>query len=112
MRSTKRAALLGAAMTAIVPAIALANPDEGEVYLGVSLQALEGGLAEALDMKKDSGVLVSQVMPESPAEVAGLRLVRPSAARRLEDLDWGVPPDLPCRNVRHVYLRRPARAAG
>ena len=73
MRSTKRAALLGAAMTAIVPAIALANPDEGEVYLGVSLQALEGGLAEALDMKKDSGVLVSQVMPESPADVAGIK---------------------------------------
>jgi membrane-associated protease RseP (regulator of RpoE activity) len=73
MRSTKKAALFGAAMTAIVPAIALANPDEGEVYLGVSLQALEGGLAEALDMKKDSGVLVSQVMSESPAEVAGIK---------------------------------------
>jgi S1-C subfamily serine protease len=72
MRSTKKATLVGAAL-AIVPAIALANPDGGDAYLGVSLQPLEGGLAEALDMKEDSGVLVGQVMPESPAEVAGIK---------------------------------------
>jgi S1-C subfamily serine protease len=69
----RKAALVGAALTSIVPAIALGNPDDGDAYLGVSLQPLEGGLAEALDMKEDSGVLVGQVMPESPAEVAGIR---------------------------------------
>lgn len=41
-------------------------------YLGIRMQRIEGGLAEALDVEADSGVLVSQVLDESPAEEAGL----------------------------------------
>ena len=69
MTSRKTVALLGAAMIAALPAIASANPG---AYLGVSLQALEGGLADALGVDENSGVLIGQVMDDSPAEAAGL----------------------------------------
>ena len=69
MTSRKTVALFGAAMIAALPAIASANPG---AYLGVSLQALEGGLADALGVDENSGVLIGQVMNDSPAEAAGL----------------------------------------
>jgi len=69
MRFQRTAALLGAAMITALPALASASPD---AYLGVSLQSLEGGLAEALGMEENSGVLVGQVMDESPAAAAGI----------------------------------------
>lgn len=69
MTSRKTVALLGAAMIAALPAIASANPG---AYLGVSLQALEGGLADALGVDENSGVLIGQVLDDSPAEAAGL----------------------------------------
>lgn len=59
--------LLAAAGTAI------ADPKSEEAgYLGVRLQRVEGGLAEALDIEPDSGVLLGQVVEGSPAEEAGL----------------------------------------
>jgi len=73
MNPRKLTAILGAALLAAVPAAVLAGPDDdGGAYLGVSLQSLEGGLAEALDMEENSGVLIGQVMDESPAAKSGL----------------------------------------
>jgi S1-C subfamily serine protease len=71
MNSRKPAAILVVALLAATPVVGLASPDGA--YLGVSLQRLEGGLAEALNMQEDSGVLVGQVMDGSPAEDAGLK---------------------------------------
>lgn len=53
------------------PADSSDSPQAG--YLGILLQRVEGGLAEALDLKEDSGVLISQVVDDSPAAQAGLK---------------------------------------
>jgi S1-C subfamily serine protease len=42
-------------------------------YLGVHLQPIQGGLAEALDRAENDGVLVGQVEDDSPAAQAGLK---------------------------------------
>ena len=50
--------------------------DEGKVsrgWLGVSLQPLTPGLAESLGMEKVEGVLVADVVADSPAARAGIR---------------------------------------
>ncbi|MBZ0269426.1 PDZ domain-containing protein [bacterium] len=73
--------LVAAVALAVLPAVASAGPGQGNAgegrdgrgYLGIHLQSIDGGLAEALDMKADSGVLVRQVEDESPAAKAGLR---------------------------------------
>jgi S1-C subfamily serine protease len=48
-------------------------PADGAGFLGVRLQRVEGGLAEALDLEPDSGVLVGQVVEGSPADEAGMK---------------------------------------
>ena len=48
----------------------------GEVrrgWLGVSLQEVNAELAEQFELQDESGVLLSEVFPDSPAEEAGLR---------------------------------------
>jgi len=42
-------------------------------YLGVELQGLDGDLASYFGAKADSGVLITRVEPDSPAQKAGLR---------------------------------------
>lgn len=71
---TKLAMFAAATLLAAAPAATNAAPgDETEAgYLGVRLQRVEGGLAEALDLAPDAGVLLSQVEEGSPAEKAGL----------------------------------------
>jgi serine protease Do len=49
------------------------SPEAGTGWLGIRPQRIDGGLAEALDLESDSGVLVGQVVEDSPAEKAGLR---------------------------------------
>ena len=54
----------------------MAQLDNGGIergYLGVSLQPLDRDLADYLGLGETAGVLVSQVVPKSPAEQAGLR---------------------------------------
>src|SRR6187455_3600456 len=48
-----------------------AGSKKGEGYLGVNLQDLSEGLAETYDYK-GSGVVVSNVVPGSPADEAGV----------------------------------------
>lgn len=71
---TKLAMFAAATLLAAAPAVVQAGPEDGggAGYLGVRLQRIEGGLAEALDMAPDSGVLLAQVESGSPAEKAGL----------------------------------------
>ena len=48
----------------------------GEVvrgWLGVSIQALDQGLAESFGLDRVTGALINRVLPETPAERAGLR---------------------------------------
>ena len=42
-------------------------------YLGVSIQSVDRGLAESFGLDKPVGALVSDVLPDSPAEAAGLQ---------------------------------------
>lgn len=42
-------------------------------YLGVHIQDLNEAFAAALDLEEDAGVLVSEVVEDSPAEAAGLQ---------------------------------------
>lgn len=42
-------------------------------WLGVSIQAVTHDLAKSFGMKSENGVLVSGIIPESPAEKAGLK---------------------------------------
>lgn len=72
--------LVLAAALAVLPTAATAGPGQGKAqadrdrgYLGIHLQSIDAGLAEALDRKEDSGVLIRQVEEESPAAKAGLR---------------------------------------
>jgi membrane-associated protease RseP (regulator of RpoE activity) len=80
MRLGSSAAFPGILLLAIVllaaPPQAFAGDSCGgkseSAYLGIGMQRIEGGLAEALDVEADSGVLVRQVLDESPAKEAGL----------------------------------------
>lgn len=50
--------------------------DSGEVrrgWLGVQIQSITPDLADALGLKEAAGALVASVMPDSPAEKAGLK---------------------------------------
>jgi S1-C subfamily serine protease len=58
-----------------LPTFAFAN-DENEdkrTYLGIRMQRVEGDLADALSIDEDSGVLIGQVVDDSPAAKAGLK---------------------------------------
>jgi S1-C subfamily serine protease len=61
-------------VSAIVRSVAQLEED-GEVeyaYIGVAIQAVYPQLAEKLDLHTDHGGLVSEVVPDSPADKAGL----------------------------------------
>jgi membrane-associated protease RseP (regulator of RpoE activity) len=53
-------------------AFACAGKDSDRGYLGIRMQEVEGGLAEALDVEENSGVLINDVVDDSPADEAGL----------------------------------------
>ena len=64
---------LTAALLLLAP-LSTSASDHGERgYLGIYLQKVEGGLAEALDLEENSGVLVNQVIDDAPAAAAGLQ---------------------------------------
>lgn len=91
---TKLAMFAAASLLAAAPMTAPAAPgDEDEAgYLGVRMQRIEGGLAEALDMAPDSGVLVSQVVDDGPAAKAGL--ANGDIITKFGDASIGTPSDL------------------
>jgi len=48
--------------------------EDGSGWLGVALQQLTPSLREAMDISSDAGVLITEVVEDSPAEEAGLKL--------------------------------------
>lgn len=91
---TKLAMYAAATLLAAAPMTAPAAPgDEAEAgYLGVRMQRIEGGLAEALDLAPDTGVLLSQVENDSPAAKAGL--ANGDIITKFGDASVGTPSDL------------------
>lgn len=93
---TKLAMFAAATLLAAAPMTAPAAPgDEAEAeagYLGVRMQRIEGGLAEALDLAPDTGVLLSQVEEGSPAAKAGL--ANGDIITKFGDASVGTPSDL------------------
>ena len=61
-----RVVLLALAMVTLLASVAMAE----DGYLGVMIQSVDETLATALDLEDDAGVLVNQVMEDSPAEAA------------------------------------------
>ena len=62
-----------AAATLLAAAPVMADDDaKASGYLGVRLQRLDSGLAEAMDLEEDGGVLLSDVIAGSAADKAGL----------------------------------------
>jgi S1-C subfamily serine protease len=59
----------------LIPVLVAANDDEEtkRAYLGIRMQRIDGELGEALSVEEGSGVLVGQVMDESPASKAGIQ---------------------------------------
>ena len=80
--------LAGAAWSLTAPTIASAK----DGHLGVRLQSLDGGLAEALDREEGEGVLVGQVTDDSPAAKAGLE--KGDIIVRIGDEDVASPSDV------------------
>jgi serine protease Do len=69
-----------AILVVAIPLAASGNPsqvvqkdEKGRGHLGVRMQPIEGGLAEALDLEENSGVLLGHVVEEGPAGEAGLK---------------------------------------
>lgn len=69
-----------------------AADSDGNGWLGVRLQRVDGGLAEALDLDEDSGVLIGQVLGDSPAEKAGLE--SGDIVTKVDDKKVGTPTEL------------------
>ena len=59
----------------IIPAVLFSTAMAGNIqqgWLGIYTQTLDEDLKEAFDLNRDSGVIVKYVIPNSPAEEAGL----------------------------------------
>ena len=65
--------LLTGALLLAVPALAADDGDGGQGYLGVMLQDMSPAMAKALQLDDRSGVLVSDVVEDSPAAASGLQ---------------------------------------
>ncbi|HMB67909.1 MAG TPA: PDZ domain-containing protein [bacterium] len=81
-----------AALTLAAPASAGDDDSAERGWLGVRLQRVSGGLAEALDLKEDTGVLIGQVMDDSPAMEAGLK--SGDIVTQVNDAKVGTPSEL------------------
>ena len=89
------------------PREAKASPGESRVAdrLGVGLQELTPELARRLGVKEESGVVVTEVKPESPAAQAGLatgdviREVNRLPVKGLDDVEKGMTRTAPAKQV-------------
>ncbi len=94
---TRKLVILFSLATLAVAGAAYAGPESDSEsrsagFLGVHLQRIEGGLAEALDMDEDGGVLIRQIVEDSPADEAGLQ--SGDIVTSVNGADVGTPRDL------------------
>jgi serine protease Do len=68
--------------------------------IGVSVQSITASMAAGLDLARDHGVIVSDVIPSSPAEAAGLKM-----QDIIIGVDGGPVDDLPAFSLRAYMLR-------
>ena len=63
--------------TALAHTVMVSLIEDGSVsrgFLGVAIQSLDKDLVEAMDLEDSKGALVTNVVPDSPAEEAGLKV--------------------------------------
>lgn len=103
--------LLATLLCTSYPAVADDSNDGKSGYLGVILQDLGPGMAKALQLDDDSGVLVGEVTDDSPADEAGLEdgdVILVFDGKRIEDsrtLSRAVRKSAPGDEVKVVVLR-------
>lgn len=71
--AARRPMVLAAYLTAIVLALTAAGPAAADGYLGVMLQEVSPSMGKALQLGDRNGVLVNDVVDDSPAAKAGLQ---------------------------------------
>ncbi|MGD9548556.1 MAG: PDZ domain-containing protein [Candidatus Krumholzibacteriia bacterium] len=109
LKAAGRTILILSSLTLLLAGAALAK--DGQGYLGVSLQDLTPSMAKALQLGDRQGVLVNDVMEDSPAEKAGLQdgdVILEFAGRAIEDngdLTKAVRKTEPGEKVEVVVLR-------
>ena len=67
------AALTVIAILTTVPVLAGEKGADAQGYLGITMEPLTPSLRAALDLKSDDGVLVNEVLDDSPAKAAGIK---------------------------------------
>jgi C-terminal processing protease CtpA/Prc len=73
LKTAKLVIFLTVVLSLIVSGFALAgDKNEQNGYLGVMLQSISSNMAEAMDLDDEDGVLVSEVVEDGPADLAGL----------------------------------------
>lgn len=72
LKNTPRSILLVISLLMVVAASAAVAEDEEHGYLGVMLQNVSTSMAKALQLDEDEGVMINQVIDDSPAAKAGL----------------------------------------
>jgi len=71
-KETKHPILLLISLLVVVAATAAVAKDDDHGYLGVMLQNVSTSMAKALQLDEDEGVMINQVVDDSPAAKAGL----------------------------------------
>ena len=64
--------VLFALLLLLAAPLAVADEEASQGYLGVMLQDLSPSIAKALQLESDTGIMVSEVVDDGPAEQAGL----------------------------------------
>lgn len=66
--------LIALAVLLIIPVMVIAGKDkQSDVWLGIYTQTVDKDLKEAFNLNVDYGVIVKSVIPDSPADEAGLK---------------------------------------
>ncbi len=83
-------AIPSAMVRAVVESARIGSPTVQRPWLGATVQAVTADIAESVGLNRPSGVLVTNVIPGSPAEEAGLRrgdIIRAVAGLAVDDPD-------------------------
>ncbi len=84
--------LIALAVLLIIPIMVIAGKDkqQSDVWLGIYTQTVDKELKEAFNLGVDYGVIVKSVIPDSPADEAGLKqgdIILKFAGKKVRDAD-------------------------